>query len=315
MRNAYLTLVSQCFRYTLCKTLDHSKKGTSMMALALTTTRTLVGQIKNTTQLRWNRIHRFKNKIEMNIEVGQYVIKTADSVSELIESFKLRHEVFNQEFRELEGDGLDFDRFDYYFDHLIILHKATRQVIGTYRLNCSTFSAESYTALEFSLSCFTADKGPYLELGRACIKKEFRKGSIITLLWRGIAEYMKLSNSNILFGCSSLKINNARDAALVYRYLCNNNFRSQEFYTKPTLGFRMPNIEDWLSYFEAGLSERQNEEAEKLIPSLLKSYLKNGAKIAAMPAFDRDFDCIDILTVLKREDMASAIAERFQVVR
>ena len=97
---------------------------------------TIVEQIKHATQLRWNRVHKFKAKILMSLDVGPYQIKTAETSKELVESFKLRHEVFNQEFRGIYECGLDFDRYDYYFDHLIIVHKETRKIIGTYRLNC-----------------------------------------------------------------------------------------------------------------------------------------------------------------------------------
>lgn len=275
----------------------------------------LVDHIKQTTQLRIKKVHKFQAKIKMNIEMGPYLIKTVESSKELIESFKLRDLVFNQEFRGIESEGLDFDRFDYYFDHIIIVHKETKKIIGTYRLNCSTFSNVSYTELEFDLTQLRKFQGPFLELGRACIHKDYRKGSVITLLWRGIAEYMNLSKSNLLFGCSSLKINNAREAALAYKYLNDQGFISETFISIPTPKFTMKNFDSWYNYFSKGLTDLQKEEAENLIPSLLKSYLKLGAKIACEPAFDEDFDCIDLLTVLKKDDLSNSLAQKFQVVR
>ena len=56
-------------------------------------------QLKHATQLRWNRVHKFTAKINLNIKFGPYLLKNAEAPSELIESFRLRHEVFNQEFR------------------------------------------------------------------------------------------------------------------------------------------------------------------------------------------------------------------------
>lgn len=272
-----------------------------------------LGQIKNTTQLRWNRVHKFKSKIRFRIEMGPYLIKTAETRHELMESFKLRHEVFHNEFRGIEGDGLDYDRFDYHFDHLIIVHKESQKIIGTYRLNCSRFSKESYTATEFDLKALWDLKGPHLELGRACIHKSYRKGSVISLLWRGIAEYMNLSGSQMLFGCSSLKVNNARDAALVYQYLVGQGAVSPQSLGAPTKKYRMKDFPAWLAYFRQGLSEAQTQEAENLVPSLLKSYLKLGAQVVCEPAFDEDFDCIDMLTVLKKEDLSKSLAQKFQV--
>jgi len=275
----------------------------------------LVDHIRNTTQLRWNRVHKFQTKIQLMIDLGPYIIKTAESRKELIESFKLRDEVFNQEFRGIYDLGLDFDRYDYFSDHLIIVHKESNKIIGTYRMICSKFSSESYTGLEFDISKLRLHEGPYLELGRACIKKEYRKGSVISLLWRGIAEYMNLCGANLLFGCSSLKINDPREAALVYKYLLDAGHISTEFLCLPTKTFTMNDFDSWYSFFRNGLNENQSSEAQGLIPSLLKSYLKLGAKVACEPAFDEDFDCIDMLTILKKENLSIPLAQKFQLVR
>ena len=89
----------------------------------------MIDHLIHKTQLRWNNVHKFKAKINFNFEVGPYVVKTAESPAELIESFKLRDEVFNQEFRGIETAGLDIDKFDYFFDHLIIVHKDLKKII------------------------------------------------------------------------------------------------------------------------------------------------------------------------------------------
>jgi len=276
---------------------------------------TLAKTIKENTLLRWNRVHKFQPKISLCIEFGSYILKTANSHQELIESFRLRHEVFYKEFQEVEASGLDFDRYDRHFDHLIIVHKETNKIIGTYRLSCSEFSKISYTEQEFDLTEIFELKGPHIELGRACIQKEHRRGAVISLLWRGIAEYMNISGANVLFGCSSLKINNPREAALVYKYLLDEGSVMKSTFSSPTKNFQMEDFDAWFAYFQNGLTEIQKSEAEELIPSLLKSYLKLGAKVASEPAFDKDFDCIDMLTVLKKEDLANSLARRFQVAR
>ena len=47
------------------------------------------------------------------------------------------------------------------------------------------------------------------------------------------------------------------------------------------------------------------------IPKLLKTYLAIGARIAAPPAWDREFHTIDFLTLLDLESLAPAARERF----
>lgn len=270
--------------------------------------------IRHSAQLKWNRVHKFRTQIHINIKMGPYTIKTAETREELVESFRLRHEVFNQEFRGIQGEGLDLDKFDFSFDHLIIIQNKTQKLIGTYRLNCTDSLNNSYTGLEFDLEGLREHGGPFLELGRACIKKEFRKGSVIFLLWRGIAEYMLQCGANILFGCSSVKISNARDAALVFKHLNNQDLVSMDFPSNPTRKFKMKGFSSWLFYFQK-LTDKQTHEAEQLVPSLLKSYLKMGAQIACEPAFDKDFNCIDFLTILRKDDLDESLANKLQVVR
>jgi putative hemolysin len=266
--------------------------------------------------LNSSEIFNFKPKVSIFIETGTYLLKTADRYDELLSSFKLRHEVFFKEFQGQENEGIDIDKFDTHFDHLVIIEKSSNNVVGTYRLSSSGFSHLSYTEQEFDLGEIYKIKGPHLELGRACIHKDFRKGIIISLLWRGIIEYMNLSGANVLFGCSSIKVNNPKDTAIVYKYLLEQGHVDVENFTTPTLNYQMPYFDIWLSFYSNNkLTELQSREAESLIPALVKSYLKLGAKIASIPAFDKEFGCIDVLTVLKKTDIANSVARRFQMVQ
>ncbi len=47
------------------------------------------------------------------------------------------------------------------------------------------------------------------------------------------------------------------------------------------------------------------------VPKLLKTYLAIGARIAAPPAFDREFRTIDFLTLLDLEMLSPAARNRF----
>ena len=276
----------------------------------------LAKEIRENTLLKSNGIFNFCSKINFHLEISSYILKTAETPQELIESFKLRHEVFYQEFQNIDTDGLDVDQYDSHFDHLIIIHKESKKVIGTYRLNCSNFSMISYTENEFDLTEIYKMQGPHLELGRACIHKDHRKGAtVISLLWRGIIEYMNTSGANVLFGCSSIKVNNTRDAALIYKYLSEKGSVLNSAMAKPVAPFKMADFESVYQGFQGNLNQLQSEEAEKLIPSLLKSYIRYGSKIASEPALDKDFDCIDLLTVMKKEDIQNSLVRRFQVVQ
>ncbi len=70
---------------------------------------------------------------------GVYQLRFAESREDLEAAFRLRFLVFNLELNEgLESaykTGCDTDEFDKTCDHLIVEHRLSRQVVGTYRLH------------------------------------------------------------------------------------------------------------------------------------------------------------------------------------
>jgi len=126
---------------------------------------------------------------------------------------------------------------------------------------------------------------------------------------------MNLSESAVLFGCSSIKVTEANKAALVYKYFVETKAIADDISANPKRKYSMPDFDLWYSFYQNGLTDEQKMEAEALIPPLLKSYLKHGAKIVGVPALDSDFGCIDFLTVLKKAEMTNSLARRFQVIQ
>lgn len=267
-------------------------------------------------QLRLNKIHKFKPKVEIHAEIGPFQLKTVTTVSELKAALKLRYEVFHREMMgKKKNVGIDVDEYDFLCDHLIIIEKRTREVVGTYRLNCSSFNPaeDFYSAREFNLSRILEQPGVKLELGRACIHKDFRRGLVISLLWRGIADYMAATNAQILFGCASIKTHNPREAALLYRSFFEDHRFTPEYFAPPTLPYTMPNLDLWIKNFKSPLTETEREEVKALIPPLCRAYLKIGAYLGGEPAWDDEFKCIDFLTILHREDLNRTLWKRYKL--
>lgn len=272
------------------------------------------GKVQSFYQLRLNRIHKFRAKIELYSEVGPFIMKTVTDVEELKEALALRFEVFHKEMMGKKApQGVDVDEFDFDCDHLIIKDKRSNRIIGTYRLNCSLFTDNFYSAKEFMLSHIMSQPGVKLELGRACIHKDFRRGVLISLLWRGIAEYMAAADAKILFGCATVKTDDPRDAALLTRYFEEEGRILTGYRTRPTLAFTMPMINYFLDEVRGPLTETQREQAEDLLPPLCRAYLKIGASIGGEPAWDREFQCIDFLTILQREDLNRTLWKKFRL--
>ncbi len=263
-------------------------------------------------KIRQNKIHKFQPKVEIYNDKGPFILKTVTTPEELKEALRLRYQVFHREMiGKTKPHGIDVDEFDFICDHLIIKDKKTNTIVGTYRLNCSLYSREFYSAQEFHLRKILEQPGVKLELGRACIAKDYRRGFVISLLWRGIAEYMQATEASLVFGCASIKTESPRQAALIYHYFGNDSRYNQDLLAPPTMKFTMPNLDLWIGNLNRPLSADEVSEAEGLIPSLCQSYLKAGAYLGGEPAYDEDFKCIDFLTILPRENLNKALWKKY----
>ncbi|XGC81168.1 GNAT family N-acetyltransferase [Bdellovibrio bacteriovorus] len=265
-------------------------------------------------QLRLNRIHKFKAKIDIKLEVGPFELKTVSDSEELKEALALRYEVFHHEMMgKTNPEGIDVDEFDFACDHLVIKEKRSNRIVGTYRLNCSLFTEKFYSGKEFMIGKLFALPGVKLELGRACVHKDFRRGILISLLWRGIAEYMAASEAKLVFGCATVMTADPRKAALLTRYFEEEGRILQEFRTRPTLLYTMPLLHQHLDEVRDPLTETQRVEAESLVPPLCRAYLKAGASIGGEPAWDQEFNCIDFLTILQRDDLNRSLWRKYKM--
>ncbi len=267
-------------------------------------------------QIRKNRVHKFQPKVEIRSEKGPYILKTVTTSEELIEALRLRYQVFHREMiGKTKPRGIDVDGYDFVCDHLVIQEKRTQKIIGTYRLNCSLFSNQFYSHQEFNLRRIFEKPGVKLELGRACIEKGSRNGVVIGLLWRGIAEYMAKTNSQLLFGCASIKTENPRQAALLYRHFDQDQRFQESFLCPPTAPYSMPTLDLWIQALRRDLTLEEMAEAEALVPPLCRAYLKAGASLGGEPAYDAEFKCIDFLTILDRENLNRALWRKYDLCR
>lgn len=265
---------------------------------------------------RNQQYNQFISKVDLYIDCGPYLIKTAGTRAEILAAFRLRYHVFHREMLgKVSPEGVDTDRFDALCDHLIIVDKETSEVIGTYRLTCSTYNRDFYSATEFEISDLLKEQGPLLELGRACIKDGYRRGSIISLLWKGIGAYMERVNAQILFGCASVQSQDLMEIANLYRLFLEKNYVSSTIQTRPLSAFEMPGLIETLENRSLKLSDEERKQSAKFIPPLLLSYFRLGAQITGLPVYDPEFRCVDFLTFLRRENLSSVVARKYQVVK
>lgn len=248
----------------------------------------------------------------IHAEVGRYRLRLADSEQDREAVCRLRFRVFNVEMGEgLESSyetGLDTDPFDAHCDHLIVEdkqeEKPSRSIVGTYRMQSGNTAASHlgyYSAQEFELGPYEPLRPEILELGRASIDHDHRTPEVLTLLWRGIAQYASNMGLRYLMGCSSLTSKRPADGWELYRQL--EHYRvSPEFATCPTGAYECPPDSE---------TPLANQLEPVRVPKLLKTYLAIGARIAAPPAWDRAFGTIDFLTLLDLQLLSSAARNRF----
>jgi len=267
----------------------------------------------------------------IHAEVGHYRVRLAQSAEDRIAACRLRFRVFNIELGEgLESSyqtGLDTDQFDDVCEHLIVEDKQednpVRRIVGTYRMQTGSSAAQLhgyYSQQEFNLAPYEPLRPGVLELGRASIDREHRTPEVLTLLWRGIAQYATDMGLRYLIGCSSLTSRVPAEGWQLYRQL--DQFRvPPEFETMPTTAYACP-IEPPSAEAQPSSCMAESSSAEDCdpaasqpvsvkVPKLLKTYLAIGARIAAPPAWDREFGTIDFLTLLDLKLLSHAARSRF----
>jgi len=267
----------------------------------------------------------------VHADVGRYRLRLAGSAEDREAACRLRFKVFNIELGEgLESSyetGLDTDRFDAVCEHLLVEDKLSRRVVGTYRMQSGATAARHqgyYSGQEFNLAPYEPLRPGILELGRASIDREHRTPEVLMLLWRGIAQYATDMGLRYLLGCSSLNSNDPAEGWQMYHQL--ENFRvPPEFETAPTAAYACPpgSYELVQQDLHAQPSFCQTDRSLPVevspalgktpvkVPKLLRTYLAIGARIAAPPAWDREFRTIDFLTLLDLKLLSAAARNRF----
>src|SRR5262249_874901 len=137
------------------------------------------------------------------------VVTLARTEDDVRAAQRLRWQVFVEELGaqvENGARGLDADRFDAHCDHLLVRERHTRDVGGTYRMLPPERVARAggrYAETEFHLTRLLGiDR--LVEVGRACVRRDHRTGSVISLLWTGLLRYLLDGGHEFVTGCASI---------------------------------------------------------------------------------------------------------------
>jgi putative hemolysin len=230
-------------------------------------------------------------------------VRFARTPEELEAVQRLRFEVFNLELGEGLDEsferGLDADRFDPVCHHLLVIDEPSQKIVGTYRMQTSEMAAH-YGGF-YSVEEFTVDDlgrtvlEDAIEIGRACVARDFRSRQMLFMLWKGLAQYLAHNRKRFLFGCCSLTSQDSLEGWRVMEHLRDKDCVHTAHRVNPQPGWEC---------FAPGFAPDPGSLQPKVnLPKLFNLYLRFGAKVCGDPALDRFFKTIDYLVLFDLQDL------------
>jgi putative hemolysin len=240
---------------------------------------------------------------EIRLRAGNLEVRLAATPAEIDAAQALRYRVFYEEMTarpsiEIARRRRDFDSFDAYCDHLLVIDHdrgaGAEGVVGTYRLmrrEAARRHGGFYTASEFDIAILDERRGEVLELGRSCVDALYRTRPTIELLWRGIAAYVFRHRIEVMFGCASLPGTDPRALALPLSYLYHYHL------APPALRVRArPERYTNMNFVAAEQIDRRGVLAS--LPPLVKGYLRLGGFVGDGAVVDHQFNTTDVCVVV-----------------
>lgn len=234
---------------------------------------------------------------------GRLVVRLADGPREIEAAQRLRWQVFVQEMGariDTLQAGVDADRFDPFCEHLIVEDETIGEVVGTYRVlrpEQARRAGGLYIESEFSIDRLHRMRPGLVELGRSCVRRDYRTGGAIMLLWAGLGELLAGTGHRYLIGCASVPNGDGgRYAASLWRHLWADHAAPEGWRVFP----KRPLPVEVLAL-----------DCEPIVPPLLKGYLRAGAMLLGEPHVDRDFGCVDVPVLVELERLTARYSRRF----
>lgn len=247
------------------------------------------------------------------VSAGSYDLRFAWNRSDLHAVQELRYAVFNEELGEglagCEATRRDADPRDPWFHHLLIVHRASERVVGTYRLQTAIMAASRFGFYSASLFELAAIPGRVLdeavEIGRACVHPAHRSGRVLHLLWRGLARYLTWNRKRYLFGCCSIPGIDRDVAEDAWHAVHARGVLHDRLLVRPRRAVS--------ALADDGRTRPwcDNGAASRPLPALFDGYLALGARVCGAPALDREFGTTDFLVLLDVETMPDRAHQTF----
>jgi putative hemolysin len=237
-------------------------------------------------------------------------IKTSWAVhqDEVREAQRLRYQVFAREMGARLTTSLpehDIDQYDDFCEHLLARDMATNRVVGTYRVLTPTQAIRAggaYSDAEFDLSPLQHLRPKMLELGRSCVHVDYRQGGVILALGSALYEFMARNRLETMMGCASIPMLHnglvtGDIAASVWRQMQEKHMAEPALHVRAYLPLPVGSLDSSLDIAP---------------PTLIKGYLRQGAKVLGAPAWDPDFNTADLPVLIHVKDAPSRFTKCFE---
>ncbi|MBX2855738.1 MAG: GNAT family N-acetyltransferase [Rhodobacteraceae bacterium] len=267
----------------------------------------------------------------MRIEVGRYTVRLAETEDEVAAAQALRYQVFVEEMgakASPEDIALkrERDRFDPFCDHLVLVDEGEPQeaaekggeaetptrgvgpteIVGVYRLLRSSVARNGvgdapgpgfYTSGEYDLSKIEAHPGETLELGRSCVAAHHRGTAAMQLLWLALSQYIIIHKIDVMFGTASFHGSEIEPLKIPLSFLHHNYLAPVDLRPRAVEGH----------YVDMNLmpeEEAPRVEAMRLMPALMKGYLRLNGFVGDGAYIDYEFNTVDVCLVMDTEKIS-----------
>jgi L-ornithine Nalpha-acyltransferase len=250
------------------------------------------------------------------IRSGNLLSRLAVTEADIDAAQALRFRVFYEEMGAHPNDEVlrrrrDFDDFDAYCDHLLVIDEtASNAVVGTYRVMRRPGAGAKggfYTQSEYDIGPLLDLKGEILELGRSCVDAAYRTRLTMNLLWQTIAAYVFHYDIGVMFGCASLHGVDPDAHALALSYLYHYHLAPPAFRPKALL-------ERYVDMRRLPREQIDVKAALASLPPLVKGYLRLGGFVGDGAVIDNEFNTTDVSIVVKTDLITEKYSKHYERV-
>ncbi len=230
-------------------------------------------------------------------------VEWAQSLADVRAAQRLRYCVFVEEGGAQVASSVlhhELDAFDPWCEHLLVRRAIDGEVVGTYRVltpQKAQLNGGLYADAEFDLAPLWHLRPSLMELGRACVHPQYRTGGVILTLWRALARLMQQRGLETMIGCASVPMRDGGHAAAsLWQRLRTTHLAPPSLQVRPRLPLPVEHLD-------------RSIDVEP--PSLIKGYLRLGAKVLGPPAWDPDFQSADLPMMVRLSELPARYRRHF----